>query len=161
LKPGTFWPLAVAGVLALTVAANVALIIAARDPNAYVVEPDYYRKAVQWDSTMAEARASAALGWRMDAAWGRWSPGGTELRVALQDSTGAPLGGAAIDMDLINNLAPEHVLHAAPADQGGGLYRATVALPRPGLWELRVRATRGAERFWTDLRRDVVRGSRP
>ena len=133
MKPGAWWPIAIVGVLAVTVGANVALMVAARDPNAYVVEPDYYRKAVNWDSTMAQARASVALGWQVDAALRDWTPAGTPLRVQLADSTGAPLTGAAVRVELINNLSPEHAAaRRARATSGAGRYEARVALPRPG-----------------------------
>ena len=159
MKPGAWWPIAIVGVLAVTVAANVALITAARDPNAYVVEPDYYRKGVKWDSTMAQARASVALGWQVDAALRDWTPAGTDLVVQLADSTGAPVAGADVSVEMINNLSPETPLHASPADAGTGRYRARVALPRPGLWELRLRARRGGKTFTADLRRDLARSA--
>jgi nitrogen fixation protein FixH len=161
LKPGAWWPIAIVGVLAVTVVANVALILAARDPNAYVVEPDYYRKAVNWDSTMAEARASVALGWRVDAAFGDWTPTGTTLRVLMVDSTGAPLTGAMVKVELINNLSPETPVHAAPGEVGGGRYQARVPLARPGQWELRLQARRAGDYFTADLRRDVARPAAP
>ena len=157
MKPGAWWPVGVVAVLAITVGANVALMVAARDPNAYVVEPDYYRKAVNWDSTMAQSRANVALGWQLDAALDAWTPGGTPLRLKIVDSTGAPVTGAAVRVDLLNNLSPEHVLRAAPVEVGGGLYRATVSLPRAGLWELRAEARRGRDLFTADLRRDAFR----
>ena len=153
------WPVAIVAVLALTVGAYAVLMYVARDPNALVVEPDYYRKAITWDSTMARARESVALGWQLDAALDAWKPGGTALRVKIADSTGAPVTGAVVRIDLINNVRPEDVLHAVPADAGGGLYRANVALPRPGLWEVRAEARRGHEWFSADLRREAAGGA--
>jgi nitrogen fixation protein FixH len=150
---------AIVGVLAVTVGANVAMMVAARDPNAYVVEPDYYHKAVNWDSTMAQARASAALGWQVDAALRDWTPQGTTLLVQLADSTGAPLAGADVKVELINNLSPETPVHAAPADAGGGRYESRVVLARPGLWELRLQVRRAGDYFTADLRRDLARGA--
>lgn len=161
MKPGAWWPIAIVGVLAVTVGANVALILAARDPNAYVVEPDYYRKAVNWDSTMAQARASVALGWRVDAALGGWTSAGTPLRVRLADSTGAPLSGVQLKVELINNLTPETPVHVAPAEVGVGSYEASVPLARPGLWELRLQARRAGAFYTADLRRDVARAAAP
>jgi nitrogen fixation protein FixH len=161
VKPGAWWPLAIIGVLAVTVGANVALLLAARDPNAYVVEPDYYHKAVNWDSTMAQARASVALGWRVDAAFGAWTPSGTPLLVQLSDSTGAPLTGVELQVELINNLSPETPVRVAPAESARGRYGASVALARPGLWELRLQARRAGAYYTADLHRDVARGATP
>ncbi len=161
MKPAALWPLAIVGVLAVTVGANVAMIVAARDPNAYVVEPHYYEKAIAWDSAMAVARRSAALGWQVDASLDRWSPAGTVLVVALADSAGAPVAGAAVRVEMLNNLSPEHPVRATLREVRGGRYVATVPLPRAGLWEIRVDARRGASLFVADLRRDVAaRGAR-
>jgi nitrogen fixation protein FixH len=156
MKPGAWWPIGIVSVLALTVAANIALMVVARDPHAYVVEPDYYRKGVNWDSSMAQARASVALGWRVDAALRDWTPAGTTLLVQLADSTGAPLTGVMVQVELINNVSPEAPVHARPADVGGGRYRARIQLARPGLWELRLVARRGSACFTADLRRDLA-----
>ena len=52
-------------VLALTVAGNLWVMrIANADPS-FSVEPDYYRKAVDWDSTMAQRARNEALGWQL------------------------------------------------------------------------------------------------
>ncbi len=161
MKPGAWWPIGIVGVLTVTVAANIAMMVVARDPRAYVVEPDYYMKGVRWDSTMAQARASVALGWQVDAALREWTPAGTTLLVQLADSTGVPLTGARVTVELINNVSPEAPVHALPADVGGGRYRARVALARPGLWELRLVARRGGDFFTADLRRDVARAAAP
>ena len=159
MKPGAWWPIGIVGVLTVTVAANIALMIVARDPHAYVIEPNYYEKGVHWDSAMAQARASVALGWQVDAALRDWTPAGTTLLVQLADSTGAPLTGARVTVELINNVSPEAPVHASPAEVGGGRYQARVALARPGLWELRLQARRGSACFTADLRRDLARGA--
>jgi nitrogen fixation protein FixH len=156
MKAGTWWPVAIVGVLAVTVGANVALVIAARDPNAYVVEPHYYEKGLAWDSTMAVARRSSALGWQVDAAFGAWSRPGTSLELALADSAGKPVTSARVAVELVHNLAPEHPIHAVLTEGAPGRYGTVQPLPRAGLWELRVTADRGAARFVADLRRDVA-----
>lgn len=156
MKPSAWWPVAIVGVLAVTVGANVALVIAARDPNAYVVEPHYYEKALAWDSTMAVARASAALGWQVDAAFGIWSRTGTRLEIALADSTGASVAGARLGVELVHNLAPEDRLRATLAETAPGRYVAVLPLPRAGLWEIQLAADRGAAHFVADLRRDAT-----
>jgi nitrogen fixation protein FixH len=158
VKPGAWWPVAIVGVLAVTVGANVVLIVAARDPNAYVVEPHYYEKALAWDSTMAIADRSAALGWQVDATLHGWTPAGTPLVVQLADSTAAPVAGAEVRAELLNNLSPAHPVAAVLADAGGGRYTATVPLPRTGLWEIRLEARRDGDLFLADLRRDATGG---
>jgi hypothetical protein len=61
---GWYWPWLLATGLLGIVAVNVTMLLVANsDANGSVVEPDYYRKAVQWDSTMAHRAESDLLRW--------------------------------------------------------------------------------------------------
>jgi len=159
MRAARLWPLAVSAVLALTVGANVLLFRAAHDRNAAAVEPDYYRKAVRWDSTMAEERASAALGWHADAGLGPLARAGAQLTVRLAGPGGAPIEGATVTVTAIHNLDALHHVNARLAPLGGGVYGARLPLRHAGLWELRVEAARGGERFRVTLRRDAPAGA--
>ena len=64
------WPVGLGLVLALTIAGNVVVYRLATRRDARAIEPDYYRKAVAWDSTQAVAARSRALGWRLEATLG-------------------------------------------------------------------------------------------
>ena len=160
MKPGTFWPLAVAGVLAITVGANVwILYVANRDPNAAALEPDYYRKAVAYDSTMAQAARDSVLGWRLDAVAGAYHAGATPLTLTLADRDGRAIAGARIGLTAIHNLDAGRAVTASFVTGADGRATLPVALHHAGLWELRLDARHEGERFTADLRRDV--GSAP
>jgi hypothetical protein len=156
MNPSRLWPLAIVGVLAITVGANAWILYEAnRDPNATVVEPDYYRKAVSYDSTLVQERHDAALAWRLTAVPGRFDPGGTPLAVALADRDGRPLAGAEVALVAIHNLDAGRVVSARLVTGADGRASARVPLDRAGLWELRFDARLGVERFTTSLRCDV------
>jgi nitrogen fixation protein FixH len=155
MKPAALWPIAVVGVLAITVGANVWLIWEARDPNGAVIEPDYYRKAVAWDSTAARRARSEALRWSADAALGATDGARAHVRATLADSLGAPVTGADVKLEAIHNLEAANRVHAALPESAPGVYEADAALDRAGLWELRLTATRGGDVFLTSLRRDA------
>jgi nitrogen fixation protein FixH len=161
MKPGRWWPIAVVAVLAITVLANVVVLWVASDPDAEAVEPDYYRKAVAWDSTRVERARNLALGWRLDATVGPLGGGGAEVRARLADAAGAPLAGATVELEAIHNRIAAHPVHAVLFPAGGaggeaGVYAAAVPLARPGLWELRFTVRRGSDRFTVDRRLDVA-----
>lgn len=161
MKPGALWPVAIIGVLAVTVGANIWLFMAAGDPRDTAIEPDYYRKAVAWDSTMAQARRDVQLGWRAEIAFGALVSGSAPLTVKLADSTGAPVESAAVHVEAINNV---DALKHWPADlreSAPGRYEAAMPLPRAGLWEVRITARRGAELFTDSKRADLARGATP
>ncbi len=160
MKPGRLWPLALVGVLGVTVIAYAAMFMAARDPSSEAVEKDYYRKAVAWDSTQAQERRDALLGWRADAALSPRDAAGLSLvRCTLADSAGRPLDGARVELTATHNLEAEAPVHAALAGTGGGAYEARLPLRRDGMWELQLSALLGGRRFTATLRRDLPRGA--
>lgn len=155
MKAKALWPLAVVGALAVTVAANVALLVVASDSRHLAVEPDYYAKAVAWDSTMAVREGSRALGWSLDADLAP-AAGGASLRVAIEDREGVPVAGAEVRVEAIHNLDSGRRVRAPLREQGPGRYEASLPLGHRGLWELRFDATRGSERYAVSLRRDLA-----
>jgi nitrogen fixation protein FixH len=149
-------------VLALTVVANLAVLSLAHDPDAAIVEPDAYPRAVAWDSTAARRDASDALGWTAVAVIGAIEGAGdaarASVRVTIVDRDGQPMDGARVEVEAIHNRErrrPSAVL----AGRGAGTYEASMPLPRAGLWELRVHADRGEAHFTTSLRADAPRSA--
>jgi nitrogen fixation protein FixH len=155
VNPKKLWPAAVIAVLAITVIANAWLFYAAHDQDAAVVEPDYYRKAVAYDTTLAERHASDALGWHVEVALGTPSPAGrATMGVRLTDSAGAPVTGARVRVKATHNRDAAHEVtgELAAVDSLPGTYAAELWMQRFGLWQLDVEAERGAEHFVTTLR---------
>lgn len=150
MKPGALWPVALAGVLGITVVANVALLIQAGG-DAAAVEPDYYRKALEWDSTMAQAERNARLGWRVTG--GLLEPDGS-IEVRLADAGATPLNGAAVNLEGFAVGQGGGVLRTQMSELGAGRYGARLGALRPGLHELRLTVRRGPDRFTTVLRGD-------
>jgi nitrogen fixation protein FixH len=156
MKPAALWPAAVIGALVVTVAANVVLLMAANDPRHAVVEPGYYRKAIAWDSTMAQEGRNEALGWTV-AANLESTPGGAVLRARLADRAALPLSGARVTVEGIHNLDSGTRVRGELRETSAGRYEATLPLRRRGLWELRFTVNRLGERFTADLRQDLDR----
>ena len=155
MRPGAWWPIAVVAVLGVTVAANAWLLLAASDPQATVVEPDYYRRALKWDSTAAVAARSARLGWSADAAIGPLDREGRALvEVRVRDAGGEPVRGARVRVTAIHNREADRHLEARLGETPGG-YAGTLALHHAGLWELRLEVLRAEDRYLTRLRRDT------
>lgn len=152
MHAGWRWPVLVTAALVVTVAANVVMYVAAgSDPNGTVVEPDYYRKAVEWDRTMARRAASERLGWRAAATLAPALESGRIVRVTVRDALEAPVTGAALTVTLIHNLEAATPVRGALRESAPGVYEATLPGARPGRWEVRVEAHRGDERFVATL----------
>jgi len=152
------WPWGIGAVLVLTVAGNVVVYRIANDANAAAVEPDYYRKAVEWDSTLAQEARNRGLGWQAEITLMTLDSTGTSVAtLTLHDAQGAPIIAAGIDLVAIHNSAAATPVHDSTRTDAAG--RATIPLPlrHRGLWELRMIATQGATRFTAVLHRDVDR----
>jgi hypothetical protein len=104
---------------------------------------------------MAQQARNEALGWSLGL---RVEPTGERDRmtvvVGLSDGAGAPLPGARIGIEALHNARASRVLAAVLEPRGLG-YAAMMPLARPGLWEFRVRVTRGPDIFTATLMRDV------
>lgn len=148
MKRGAWWPIGIAGVLAATVAANIWVMVIANDDPSFAIEPDYYKKALAWDTTLAEARHAAALGWRLAPSFGPMAPDGSVLLTArLTDSTGAAVAGAVVRVAALHVSRASDVHRVTLTDSGRGEYAARLDARRAGQWELRFDATLGRERF--------------
>jgi nitrogen fixation protein FixH len=155
------WPWGIAAVLALTILGNAAVYWAANDVNAAAVEPDYYRKGVQWDSTLAQERRNRALGWTVEAVLGpRAAHGGRRVSIRMRDAAGGPLAAARVELTAIHNALATHPVHAVSLTDAAGESRLDAPLEHSGLWELRLVVTHGADRYTADLRRDTDLRSR-
>lgn len=152
MKRGTLWPIGIGAILTITVAANFAVYYVANDDPSLAIERDYYRKAVNWDSTLAQERVNHTLGWRLTPSLGAFTPArGADLRVKLTDSTGAPIVGATVRVSAFFNARANHLLDTTLAPASGG-YEGRLPVNHTGLWELRFEVTRGAARFTSTSR---------
>lgn len=152
MKRGWQWPVLVSLALLFTVGVNVVMLFAAKgDPNGTVVEPDYYRKAVEWDRAMARQSASDALGWTASVIIGASEEASREVRVVLRDSAGVTVPDADVRVTLIHNAEAAKLVEGALTAQPSGEYAGTFRAPHAGRWEVRVTARRGEERYLTTL----------
>jgi nitrogen fixation protein FixH len=148
MKRGAWWPIAITTVLATTVAANIWVMRIASDDPSFAIEPDYYRKAVEWDSTLVQARQDSILGWRLTpelqvvAATGK-----TQLTATLTDSTGAPISGAVVKVSALPVARANEVHEVTLAAAGAGEYMAQLDSRREGRWELRFDVRARSVRF--------------
>jgi len=152
---GWYWPVGLVALLVGSAGANIALLVITSRDASFAVEPDYYAKALAWDETMVQQAHNAALGWSLGL---RVEPTGERERlsvaVGLSDGAGAPLPDARIAVEALHNARASRVLTAVLEPHGLG-YAAVMPLARPGLWEFRVRVTRGPDVFTATLMRDV------
>lgn len=145
------WPAAIIVILAAQVAFGIWMAkVANADPH-FAVEPDYYKRAVAWDTTMAQARRDHALGWAASATITADAGDSARLHVTLTDSAGAPITADSVEAEAfsIANSARQLQVTLRPAANG---YATTLPAARRGLWEVHLRAARGHDHFTAKLR---------
>jgi hypothetical protein len=161
MKPEQAWPAAIVAVLALTVTANIVLLQQAGGPGAASIEPDYYRRALTWDSAMAVARSDRATGWRVESRLGAVGAAGAPLELTVRDSLGAPLADARVVVSARHNsttrISASDSLRTGP----DGIARGHLPLGRRGLWELTIQVRHGGRTSHAVQVRDTDAGQLP
>ncbi len=161
MKKGMGWPIGIVAILAATVGGNIAVIVLTKDDPSFAVEPDYYRKAVAWDSTQARIAQSDALVWTVSATVSDNVAGARVLTLNLLDQTGAAVHNAQLTGTLLHVARANDVQSVVFAETSSGQYAATVPMARRGMWELRLAAVRNAEQFQQTMRIDTERPTMP
>jgi nitrogen fixation protein FixH len=153
MKRGAWWPIGITTVLATTVAANLWVMRIANEDPSFAIEPDYYQKAITWDSTLAQERQDSILGWRIKPTLGiLTATGKTRVNAILTDSLGAPISGAVVKVSALPVARANEVYEATLAAAGPGEYAGQLDAQRQGQWELRFEVRTGSTRF-TDVAR--------
>jgi hypothetical protein len=152
VNPAHRWPLGLGLVLALTVVANIVVYRLATRPDALAIEPDYYRKAVAWDSTQAVAARSRALGWRLTASLGGIAGGRAPFAATLLDDAGTPVTGARVRVEVFAVARADERLDTALAEATPGRYAVALTAARAEWLEVRLTADRAGDRFLARLR---------
>jgi len=157
---GTFWAWVPAGLLASMVLGLGTLAYIAIDDPGFALEPDYYEKAVQWDRSLAEARESHALGFRLEPAHSLLlgADGQIEVELTLRDRRGSAVSGAELSLEAFPNAAAHKIERPKLRETSPGTYRTQLHGGASGLWELRCRVSYGTARFQQVLRLEVSKG---
>jgi len=146
MNKSALWPVAIAGVLGVTVVANGFILYEANHgPTA--IEGDYYRKAVDWDSTLAQEERNSELGWTITASLDRTG----RLVAHLANQAGRPIEGARMTVEGFA-IAYEDGFTTSLGPEPGAQYGGQIPLTHGGLHELRFLVHRGRDRFTAVLR---------
>jgi hypothetical protein len=153
---GRLWAWLPGVLLAALLGTQLTVLHSVLDDPSFALESDYYRKAVSWDARQERARASQALGWHAQlSAEPAPQARGVALRVQLRDAQGGPLSGALVHVQAFANARAARVLEASLVEAPAGTYTGEIPSSVLGLWEFRLEATRGSDRFGEVLRQSV------
>ncbi len=157
MKPGMAWPIGLTLILASSVAANLVLMRVAGNDPAMAIEPDYYKRAVAFDSSMAAERRSNALGWKAESTLDPvMRDASTRVHVALVEASGTQITDATVRVVALFNARANDRQTVTLQRDADGTYSAPISIRYPGQWELRVDATRGTAHFASTSRVEAV-----
>jgi len=152
-RPRGWWiPYTFVGGFAVVIIANGALLYFATTTFSGLSTRQAYVEGLAYNDRVAEERAQAVLGWTLDVGLSTpvmadasgWA---ARLHLTAADAQGRPLDGLAIEA-LVRRPTEEGLDHTvALTPVGPGAYRADLALPKPGLWDILFTARLGEDTF--------------
>jgi len=140
-------PWAIAGSFVVIAMVNGALaFFALHSANGLVAEHPF-ELGNGYNRVLAAGAAQDALGWRAQIKFAPTAGLDGRLVARFIDAAGAPLRDLQVSVEVVRPIEPlpEREVALLPADDGS--YQAPVVLARPGQWELRVTALRGAQTY--------------
>lgn len=148
-KRAVFWPVFIVGLIGANMAGAITMVVIATSDRTVAVEPDYYRKALDWDHAAEARRASEALGWKAEFGFNGLDASGLGriVRLVLRDRAGKEIVGAKVSVECFHQADASRRYQAELMSVDGDGYTAAMPINRSGLWEVRLTATRGEERF--------------
>jgi nitrogen fixation protein FixH len=155
VKPasGRWIPWVFVGAFGLIIAVNAALIWFAVGSFSGLAEAHPYQAGLEYNRTLAEARAQEALGWKAELSLAPAAePGAVRVSASLVDGHGHAIEGATVEAEFVRPAARGHDRAALLAPQAGGGYAAIVPLGLKGQWEVRLVARSGGARWQTTER---------
>lgn len=142
--------------MSVVIVVNIVMITLALDTFPGLETQDAYRKGIAYNQTIAAADAQAARGWQMAVAVqprpADPTPATNGSRTAEVDATftdrhGDPIAGLEVHAYLLRPTNEGNDFDARLDERGSGRYAATLTVPLPGQWDVRVHARRGDETY--------------
>jgi len=138
------WTIAAVFVAVMMVNGALAYFALRSDPGLVTARP--YELGNGYNEILAEGEAEAALGWKGTVRFVAGAAHSGTIVAEVRDRAGAAVAGLSVSVSVVRpveSLPPQRLALEATASG----YSAAVTLPRPGLWELRVTARRGADTY--------------
>lgn len=160
---GRIWLVIIVSLLLMNATIVAITVYYATSDKSVVTEPDYYAKAVDFESVIKQRETSALLGWSAAPSLRAAIDGRTmELVITLADREGQPLSGASVSAVAFANTraGQRQPLTLTSVDQASNKYASPIMIDRSGVWNIRITATRDGKNFTRDAELLVPKLSR-
>ena len=129
--------------MALVLAVNGVMVAIAVGTFTGLAVSDPYKQGLEYNQVLEAQKRQEALGWRLELR--RQSQGDLVLQASAAD--GQPLDGLQLSARLVRPVEPLPAVPVQFVGEGGGVYRAVVAPPRRGQWDVQLDAVKTSGRF--------------
>src|SRR5512134_959789 len=126
----------------LALAATIGTIIVGTKSFEGIVVDKPYETGLAWDET---ERQKAKLGWKVAVERTRFRTGENELIIDAVDKDGRPLTNAAVSATVSRPSTRDFDRTYAAVRRQNGRYRASVAFPLYGTWDVTIAISRNGE----------------
>ncbi|MGB0682698.1 MAG: FixH family protein [Magnetovibrionaceae bacterium] len=134
--------------MVVVIAVNALMIYFATSTFTGLTHDDYYRRGAEFNKTLAEREAMAALGWRVNIDLQAAPVGNpSRLQALFLDVSDAGVSGLTVEALILRPTHKGHDANITFRETDAGRYVAEHAFPLPGQWEIRMQATRGEDKF--------------
>ena len=138
---GLHWPVGLTILFVCSASVVVYTALLGAGPGSRSIEPDYYQRAVDWDSERARLEAADRLGWTIDASVSPTpnAAGSRQVSVLVLDADDEPIEDALVEVVCFpQKRAHDRITARLPALSGGQYQKRLDAMPTGGMWEIRV-----------------------
>ncbi|MCW9035643.1 MAG: FixH family protein [Alphaproteobacteria bacterium] len=111
----------------------------------------HYVKGLKYNDNLEGVKKQAEMGWKDTTSWVAIAEDGLSrsgrINTVFQDKDGKPLKGLTIKAMVIRPTHAGYDMDVDLQSAGMGTYELAVTLPLPGLWDVRLLASRGEEHY--------------
>lgn len=161
-KSGLFWMLFPVFLLVTSVSGWLVMVSMAVDDPGFAVEPDYYKKAAQYDVEMEQRAENSRLGYGVElVSFAPSDASSAALILSVHGAEGKPLNSARVSVDVIPVARAFEAQALTLNSLGAGVFEAKIERPRRGLYEVRVRVEFEGHVFTRVLRPELTAAANP
>jgi nitrogen fixation protein FixH len=157
-RHGLFWVGLIVALLGSQIVLLTGMVYVAIGDPSFAVEPDYYQKGLNWDTTARQLAQNQRLGWTVRIHIPKESTfsGERAVRFTLVDPQDRPVEGAAVDVVAFPHARGENRHSATLLEVESGVYEGAIPFRRTGVWEFRFAVRKGEDTFTHVVQRNVA-----
>lgn len=141
IERGLHWPVMLVCMFLVSASFVIFTAVVGAGSGSKMIEPDYYERAVDWDSERELLEAADRLGWRVTVSMSpTLDPKGSRLvSVLILDAQGNPIEDAVVEIVAFATSQAHDRFQSAVEHNGAGQYQHRFqGMHETGFWETRV-----------------------